>query len=83
LLDLNPAFVVACIHAERAKRDEERNMWHNIAQRMAAVAVTLLMFVSLTFATLGNVIDNNSAGAASVAAAALFLLSILRIMYIM
>lgn len=38
LLDLDPGYVVSCAHAERAKDDETRAMWTQLAKR-AAVGV--------------------------------------------
>ena len=49
LLELDPAYVVACIHAERAKRAEEKKLWERIAESMIAVAAVLAVLAVLPF----------------------------------
>lgn len=41
VLETDPAFVVACMHAQRAKRIEEKQLWERIAG-MAAVALIVI-----------------------------------------
>lgn len=35
-LDLHPAYVMACAHAERSKTPETTSVWHDIAKNYAA-----------------------------------------------
>lgn len=44
LLDLDPGYVLACVHAERAKAPNERNAWIELAKR---ATVGLLMLSGL------------------------------------
>jgi len=44
LLEIDPAYVMACCHAEREKNAEVKATWQKIAQRMA-VAAAVLVFV--------------------------------------
>lgn len=44
LLEMDPAYVIACMHAEREKNQEVRKVWEQIAGRMA-VAVSILLFI--------------------------------------
>ena len=46
LLGINPAFVMACAHAERAKAGKVKNYWIAAAERMAA-AVFLAVCIGL------------------------------------
>lgn len=34
LLEIDPAYVVACAHAERAKQDAEKALWQGLAARL-------------------------------------------------
>lgn len=43
LLDLDPAHVVACIHAERAKTEKEKKMWERFATMTAGVSIAVLL----------------------------------------
>lgn len=52
ILETDPAFVVACMHAQRAKRSEEKKLWERIATSMAGVAAALVMVAILPFVTL-------------------------------
>jgi len=47
LLDLDPAYVVACVHAERASSAETKSLWERIAANMhyATAAVLVLAVV--------------------------------------
>lgn len=47
ILGTDPAFVVACMHAQRAKRTEEKKLWERIADSMAAIAAVLVLTVTL------------------------------------
>lgn len=53
LLDLDPAYVMACIHAEREKNQEVKRVWQRMAERMAVAAVVLVAVV-LVSPALGN-----------------------------
>ena len=57
LLDMDPAYVVTCVHAERAKTERERNVWFNIAERMYAPALVLIGFCTLTLCNVTYVGD--------------------------
>ena len=49
LLDLDAGYVVACAHAERAKRDDVRDMWQktaNALKRSAGALLVCLLFYS-------------------------------------
>lgn len=50
LLDLEPAYVVACVHAERAKPTEEKKLWERIAamfetKKYAGIAALLVVAI--------------------------------------
>jgi len=46
LANLDPGYVVACLHAERAKTDETRAVWQGIAKRLQhATAAGLAMVI--------------------------------------
>lgn len=47
LLDIDPGYVIACIHAERAKEVKTRMVWERIAEKMAAVAAVLAVVLIL------------------------------------
>jgi len=49
MLEIDPAFVVACMHAQRAKRTEEKQLWERIATSMAGVAAVLVVVYALPF----------------------------------
>lgn len=48
LLEIDPAYVVACIHAERAKHEAERNVWERIAKHYAHPSLFMLT-LAVTF----------------------------------
>lgn len=52
LLDIDPAFVVACVHAERAKRPEEKALWSSIATRASSIAAGVVFAVILSASVL-------------------------------
>lgn len=52
ILEIDPAFVVASMHAQRAKRSEEKKLWERIAASMTGVAAALVMFAILPAGTL-------------------------------
>lgn len=58
LLETDPAFVVACMHAQRAKNSEEKKLWERIATSMAGVAAALVVIAVLPFIAL----PSNDAG---------------------
>jgi len=49
LLDLDPAYVVACVHAERAKLDAEKKLWERIATMSTGVTAALLFTIALPY----------------------------------
>ena len=58
LLDLDPAYVVASVHAERAKHANEKKLWERIATSVAGVAAALAVVAILPFIAL----PSNDAG---------------------
>jgi len=50
LLDLDPAYVVACIHAERAKHEGEKKLWERIAAMASGVTLALMLLSAPLFA---------------------------------
>lgn len=55
LLETDPAHVVACIHAERAKTEKERKIWERFAIMTAGVSAAVL----LAFMLPSQVSDSN------------------------
>lgn len=43
LLDFDPAYVVACVHAERAKTEAEKKLWERISNIHYAIAATIML----------------------------------------
>lgn len=43
LLGMDWAYVIACVHAERAQRDETKNLWAGLAKKLAPTALALLV----------------------------------------
>lgn len=69
LLEIDPAYVVTCVHAERAKQAPEREMWARMASIMeknefAGIAAVLVVLILLP-------LDNLSRDKYNVAFAAL------------
>lgn len=52
LLDIDPAYVVACMHAERAKHAKEKQLWERIATTMTGLAAGLAIMLILPTFTL-------------------------------
>lgn len=50
LLEIDPAYVVACMHAERAKEVKERKLWERIANLSIGVTAALLVVWMLPIA---------------------------------
>ncbi|MFA7399130.1 MAG: hypothetical protein WCZ98_01485 [Sideroxydans sp.] len=50
LLELDPAYVVACMHAERAKLDAEKKLWERIATMSIGVTAAVLFAIALPYA---------------------------------
>lgn len=48
LLDIDPAYIVACVHAERAKPAKEKALWNRIAALSSGIAATALLAVILS-----------------------------------
>lgn len=42
LLQIDPAFVVACAHAERAKETAEKSLWQGLADRLAPETLCIM-----------------------------------------
>ena len=42
ILETDPAFVVACMHHQRAKHQAEKNLWERIAGLTAGIAAVLI-----------------------------------------
>lgn len=43
LLEIDAAYVVACMHSERAKREDEKAVWREIIERFGGVAASVLI----------------------------------------
>lgn len=43
LLEMEPGYVMACAHAERAKSDAERTAWQSIMQKLGGAAALVLI----------------------------------------
>lgn len=52
ILETDPAFVVACMHHQRAKREDEKKLWQRIATTMTGIAAALAVFAILPTAQL-------------------------------
>lgn len=48
LLEIDPAYVIACAHAERAKKADERAVWVTIMERLGGAAAALLLAFGLS-----------------------------------
>ena len=66
LLDLDPAYVLACVHAERAKRPQVKEAWQIIADGARRGAAILILGAGLfagmpagNSAQAGSVLDGN------------------------
>lgn len=46
LLDLHPGYVLACVHAERAKRPEVREVWEKTANALKGFGLAVLVALS-------------------------------------
>lgn len=51
LLEIDPAIVISSIHAERAKKPEERAIWEGIIERLGGLAAALALGIGLSAAT--------------------------------
>lgn len=47
LLALDPGYVMACIHAERARLPDDKAAWQRIAERLGGMAAAVLVGVGL------------------------------------
>lgn len=47
-LGIDSGYILACVHAERARKPEEKKAWFDIAQRMA-IAAAVLIVIALPF----------------------------------
>ncbi|MBL8433666.1 MAG: hypothetical protein JNL99_01900 [Zoogloea sp.] len=50
LAGLNPGFVIACAHRERAKTAEEKAVWTSMLERLGGLAAALLLAPALFMA---------------------------------
>lgn len=66
LAGLDEGYVLACLHAERAKDDESRQAWQRIAKRLEGVAAALFLAI---LANLGAVTFDDGASAKSLSSA--------------
>lgn len=51
LLGIDPGFVIACAHRERAKTDAERAVWTAMLEKLGGLAAALLLAPALLLAT--------------------------------
>jgi transcriptional regulator with XRE-family HTH domain len=51
LLEEDPAVMLAAVHAERAKRPEEKAAWRSIMERLGGVAACAILGVALVYPT--------------------------------
>ena len=47
ILDIDPGLVVAAVHAERAKNDQEKAVWINIFEKLGGMAAAVILGVAL------------------------------------
>lgn len=47
LLEIEPAYVLACVHQERSKSDAERAAWSSIIERFGGLAASVALGVAL------------------------------------
>ncbi len=52
LLEIDPVFVFACIHAERAKEAKEKAVWTRMATMASGAGVGLFVLLAVPFVTL-------------------------------
>ena len=43
LLEIDPAYVVACVHSERAKGDDQKAVWREIMEKFGGVAASVVI----------------------------------------
>ena len=43
LLQIDPAYVVACAHAERAREDAEKSLWQGLAAKLAPETLCIML----------------------------------------
>jgi predicted transcriptional regulator len=48
ILEVDPVFVVACMHAQRAKREEEKAVWSRVAAMVSGVSAAVFVAVILS-----------------------------------
>lgn len=48
LLKIDPAYVIACAHAERSKKAEEKAVWLSIMERLGGAAAALVLGLGLS-----------------------------------
>ena len=52
LLETEPAQIIAAVHAERAKNEQEKAIWKDIYERLGGMAAAVLLAVALSGAPL-------------------------------
>lgn len=63
LLEIDPAYVIACSLAQRAKRPAMRKLWEGVAKKVAGA--TVLMLAALTGLSMAPEIDATFSGPAN------------------
>jgi predicted transcriptional regulator len=48
LLEIDPAYVVACVHSERAKSDDQKAVWREIMEKFGGVAASVVIGLAVT-----------------------------------
>lgn len=43
LLDIDAAYVVACVHRERAKKSDEKQVWETIIEKLGGLAASVVL----------------------------------------
>lgn len=49
ILEIDPAYVLACMHHQREKNEEVKKVWERLAKRLSAVAAVLAVLAVLPF----------------------------------
>jgi hypothetical protein len=75
LLDIDPAYVMACIHAEREKNEKLRALWERIATLTTGIAAALVVFHFVPFEHFQNGLGFVSVGFTDAASGALYIMS--------
>jgi predicted transcriptional regulator len=73
LLKVEPGYVLACMHAQRANEAGQRKVWERIAKRLATAAMALLAAVPLGAPTTAEAARNQGAARGEVEARCIML----------